>query len=403
MAKKNKTKIVALTIFMLPTTLTKAQTTTPSQLTTNVTTPQQPATYNTTTSDFKPSGKVWGYAFGDYYLKTHADSLNRGKTQYAGKLYPKDFNAFDFRRIYLGYRYNISEDFSTELILAHEGDVVNGTGDRMVYVKAANLRWKNIVPNNDLVIGQTATPTFAMMSEKVWGYRSIEKTVADMRGFGGSTDMGVAWQGTLDAKGSYGYNFMVGNGTGQKLENNRYKKFYGEVYAKLMDQKVILDLTSDREISSPSQSKTTVKGFIAYQTDPITAGIEVVTQVQKNYKVDSINGSEVNANVVPFAFSAFVKGQIIKNKLNFFARYDSYNPDTKYSSTDRYPVAKPYTVNLYTEKFFTGGLDFTPTKNVHFMPNVWLNTYKSKLDNVSGLAKSNYDMTVRLTFYVIFK
>ncbi|HUX53420.1 MAG TPA: hypothetical protein VMV56_03325 [Williamwhitmania sp.] len=391
MVEQFKNWMVALVVLLLPAELIQAQTTTP----------QLPSA-NTTTPKFKPSGKVWGYVFGDYYLKTHADSLNRGKTQYAGKLYPQNFNAFDFRRIYLGYSYNISENFSAELVLTHEGDVVDGNGDRMVYVKAANLRWKNIVHNNDLVIGQTATPIFAMMSEKVWGYRSIEKTVADMRGFGSSSDMGVAWQGKLDDKGSYGYNFMIGNGTAQKLENNRYKKFYGEVYAKLMDQKIILDLTSDHEISSPTQSKTTIKGFVAYQTDPITVGIEVVNQLQKNYKVDSVNGSQVNANVVPFAFSVFVKGQIIKNKLNFYARYDTYNPDTKYSRSDLYPKAKPYTVNLYTEKFFTGGLDFTPNKNVHFMPNIWLNTYKSKLDNVSGLAKSNYDMVLRLTFFVNF-
>lgn len=287
--------MVALAVLLLPAELIHAQTATP-----------QTPNANTVTPEFKPSGRVWGYAFGDYYLKTHADSLNRGKTQYAGKLYPKDFNAFDFRRIYLGYSYNISEDFSTELILAHEGDVVNGSGDRMVYVKAANLRWKNIIHNNDLVIGQTATPIFAMVSEKVWGYRSIEKTVADMRGFGSSTDMGVAWQGKLDDKGNYGYNFMIGNGTAQKLENNRYKKFYGEVYAKLMDQRIILDFTSDHEVSSPTQSKTTVKGFVAYQTNPLTVGIEVVNQLQKNYKADSVNGSQVNANVVPLAFSVFV-------------------------------------------------------------------------------------------------
>ena len=45
--------------------------------------------------DFKPSGKVWGYVFGDYYYKVHADSLNRGNTQYSN--IAKDKNFFEFR------------------------------------------------------------------------------------------------------------------------------------------------------------------------------------------------------------------------------------------------------------------------------------------------------------------
>ncbi len=354
-------------------------------------------------TEFKPSGKVWGYVFGDYYYKTHADSLSRGKAQYAGKSNPKDFNAFAFRRIYLGYDFNISEKFSTEFLLTHEGDVTDGSGDRIVYIKAANLRWKNIFKNNDLVIGQLSTPLFAMTSEKVWSYRSIEKTVADMRGFGSSNDLGIALQGKLNDKGDYGYNLMIGNGTAQKIETDKYKKFYGEVYAKLMDQKLILDFSTDYEKSSSSKSKATVKGFIAYTTNPITVGLEVVSQTQKNAAVDSINGVNTSAKVVPFGLSAYVRGQIKKDKLNYFARFDTYNPDTKFDEKNLYPKATPYPANKYSENFITAGLDYTPVKNVHLMPNVWVDTYKNKLSSATGLAKSDYDMTVRLTFYYIFK
>ena len=114
-------------------------------------------------TDFKPSGKVWGYVFGDYFLKLHADEFNRGNTQYSNL--PKDFNAFAFRRIYLGYDFQISRKFSTQLLLANENDNADAIGERTVYIKAANLRWKNIIPNNDLIIGQTATPIFAFLSE----------------------------------------------------------------------------------------------------------------------------------------------------------------------------------------------------------------------------------------------
>ena len=362
----------------------------------------QQTTDNSNSSGFKPSGTLWGAVFMDYYVKTHADSLSRGKTQYAGKSYPKNFDAFAFRRIYLGYDYNISEHFSAEFLLTHESDVVDPSGDRSMYIKAANIRWKNIIPNNDLVIGQMATPLFALMSDKVWGYRSVEKTVADMRGFGSSNDVGIAWQGKIDSKGTLGYNFMISNGTAQKLETDKYKKFWGEVYTKLLDQKLILDIAGDYEPLNGTQSKTTIKGLAAYQTNPVTIGVEVVSQTQKAYAVDSVAGTNVNANIVPFGFSVWVHGNIIQNKLGYFARYDTYNPDTKFNVVTLYPKAKPYSANKYTENFITAGLDYTPVKNIHLEPNLWIDTYKSKLENVSGKAKSDYDMTARLTVYYIF-
>ncbi len=349
-------------------------------------------------AEFKPSGKVWGYVFGDYYLQMHADSAKRGSTQYAKTA--KDYNAFAFRRVYLGYDYNISPNFSTELLIAHEGDTLGGQ-TRTFFLKAANLRWKNILPNNDLVIGQTSTPIFATVSEKVWGYRSIEKTIIDMRGLGKSNDLGIAWQGKLNDKGDYGYNFMVGNGTAQKLETDKYKKFYGEFYAKLMDQKIILDVTGDYEPSSKTQSKTTLHGFVAYQTDPFTAGIEIVTQTQTDAAVDTTSGAAnaKNVNVTPFGISIFARGQIIPDKLNYFARFDNFNPDTKFDASIKYKKSP----TNYSENFITAGVDFTPIKNVHFEPNIWIDTYNSLKKNVTGLAKSDYDMTARMTFYYVFK
>ena len=65
------------------------------------------------------SGRIWGYAFGDYYYKSHSDSLNRGgSNQYSG--IQQGRNTFQVRRSYLGYEYKISKKFSAELLLAAE-------------------------------------------------------------------------------------------------------------------------------------------------------------------------------------------------------------------------------------------------------------------------------------------
>src|SRR5580693_1063152 len=63
------------------------------------------------------SGRLWGYTFGDYFHKAHADSLNRGgNNQYSGV--KKDVDQFQFRRIYIGFDYNISKKFMAEFLLA---------------------------------------------------------------------------------------------------------------------------------------------------------------------------------------------------------------------------------------------------------------------------------------------
>src|SRR5450432_4423375 len=72
------------------------------------------------------TGRIWGYAFGDFAYKGHSDSLSRGgSNQYSGV--PVNRSMFQFRRIYLGYDYNISKKFSAELLLAAEDNFPPGT------------------------------------------------------------------------------------------------------------------------------------------------------------------------------------------------------------------------------------------------------------------------------------
>src|ERR1700744_5392444 len=185
------------------------------------------------------SGRLWGYVFGDFYAKAHSDSLTRGgSNQYTG--IPTNRTAFQFRRIYLGYDYNITNKFSAELLLAAEDNFPTGnppsnvavagntpqsgagdlTGDGKLtfYVKLANIRVKNIWKGTDLIFGQQATPAFPLLSEKIWAYRSIERTISDIRRTP-SYDLGAGLQGKFDPKtGNYGYDLLVGNGSSAKPE-----------------------------------------------------------------------------------------------------------------------------------------------------------------------------------------
>lgn len=354
--------------------------------------------------EFKPSGKIWGLTFGDFYTMLHADSLKRGNVQYSG--IPENMNAFEFRRVYLGYDYSISEKFSTEFLLAHEGQTLGDNATRTFYLKTANLRWKNIFKYNDLVIGQSATPSFPLLSEKIWGYRSVEKTIADMRKISGSNDLGISLQGRFDENANYGYNLMIGNGTGPKIELDNYRKYYGDVYAKFLNQKLIVDLYADQEniklIPKHHKSKTTVKIFIAYQKENLTAGIEAFRQSYANSAIsfNPVTLQTDTSNAVLIGYSVFLKGFILKDKLNFFARYDLFNPDTKFNS-DLIYSSSYNSQNI--ERFVTAGLDYTPHKNVHIIPNIWYNGFYDRRNNLKGVIKKDYDLAARVTFYYIFK
>lgn len=353
------------------------------------------------TSGFTPSGKIVGQLFGDYYWKAHADTLLRGSTQYAAL--PNGSNAFEFRRIYLGYDYQFSPKISAEVMAAYESNLDAG-GNRTFYVKYAYVKVKDIYTNADLFVGAIKTPTYSLVEEDVWTYRSLERTITDMRGFGKSNDVGISLNGRFDAAGNYGYNLMIGNGTATKPETNIFKKFYGEVYGKFANQHIILDVSSDYERSqlwfNDDMSKTTIKGFAAYTSTPITVGVTYVTQMQQNGEI-ATDAAKVHdtSTEEPMGLSAFVRGQIVPGKLGFFARFDTYTPDQNYNNADTYN--KGYLGGLQ-ENFILAGLDFTPLKNVHFMPNVWIDTYHSQANGVSGRIANDQDIVARVTLFYKF-
>ena len=408
------------------------------------------------------TGRLWGYAFGDFSYKPHADSLTRGgSNQYTG--IRGNATMFQFRRIYLGYDYNISKKFSAELLLAAEDNFPpgappvgsgagtttafsagNSTGDLLTnqkmtfYIKNINIRWKGIWKGTDLVFGEMSTPAFPMISEKVWSYRSIERTIADIRRTP-SFDLGFALQGVFDpATKNFGYNLMAANGTGDKPDYTPYKWFYGDVYAYFMHKHVVVDFFADYQRLNWTQywhhTRQMIKGFVAWNSSAtdksmnpgtgFTVGVEgFINNLKNDNAATKIAGGNDTLSTAPSGISVYIHGDIIPNKLRFFARFDAYNPNNKvdnsiyksytgntsnyndnsYKTTYNYAPATP-TVNYvttgdqtYKQNFITAGLDFKPTNRVHIMPNVWYNSYASQIND-----NKDHDLVFRLTFFFSF-
>ncbi len=404
---------------------------------------------------FEPHGQLWGCAFGDYAYKGNADILNRGGTnQYTGV--PANASLFQWRRIYLGYDYDLSQHFSVQFTLSAENDYgapfSSTSGDLLAnnklapFVKYANVRWKNLWRGTDLVIGQQNTPAYGKTGrddqtpEEVWGYRSVERTVSDIYGTP-CYDMGASLQGWFDRKGNFGYNLMAGNGTMAKPETDQYKWLYGNVYAKFLDKRIVINLYQDYERlnwgvyvpknaanSAPSlngpwyHDRNMTKLFVAWNTRRLTAGFEGFhTTILGDVKVTGKDANTYYRNSDAMAMSFFVRGRILSNHqgnavLGFFARFDNFDPTGDLSSIANDANTKSYLASTAAydpttkQQFVLLGFDYTPIKNVHFMPNLWLNTYTSSLSqntandllnaNVTGIKGT--DAVWRLTFYYIY-
>ncbi|HZX59475.1 MAG TPA: hypothetical protein VFE54_12145 [Mucilaginibacter sp.] len=385
-----------------------------------------------------PQRRLWGYTFGDWYYNAHADATNRGpESMYAGV--PTYRNAFQFRRLYLGYDYEITKKFKAEVLLASEpnANVGAATGttiqnnDNLVdgkmafWIKNFNLRVRDVWNGTDFVIGEQGTPGFALnepgtngptsLSEATWGYRSIEKTITDFHK-NNSYDLGASLQGTFDpATKNFGYVFMVGNNSQASLlsaanaNTGFYKIFYFDLWGKFFNKHLYVDLYADYLKTAPAtaaigaQEHNMYKIFVAYMSKPVSIGVEAYTQNFGNGVLDK-TAANAPADATLHGLTIWVKGPITKT-WNYFARFDTYNPSTTYINTDTYTVNTNYSSYnpTYKEQFYTFGLDYNPTKNVHFMPNVWLIDYKDQRGaTAAGFVPDDHNLVYRVTFFYTF-
>lgn len=332
----------------------------------------------------KLTGKISGYLFGDYYYAVGADTLaSRGKQQYSST--PKDMQGFQFRRMYLIYDQPLSEKFAMQLILEgtdksifQSGQTADTSGRFGIYVKTAFLEWKEIVPFGNLRIGLIPTLDWTN-AERVWNYRSLEKTIMDARGYGLATDLGASLRGMIDGEGMFSYGAMISNGTGFKPESNKFKKFSGEVLAKPIKE-LGLEVVASYEPGALDHNKTTLKAMASYQNDHFTVGAEYFMQSQAN-------AAGVDTSITPNGLSLFAWAPIPGvTGLNGVVRYDMFDPNSQ------------VTTKGFKENFILIGLDYMPIPSVHFMPNLWMNTYSGK-----GATTQQSDVVARLSFFYIYK
>ncbi|MGE5175723.1 MAG: hypothetical protein ACM3JJ_05045 [Hyphomicrobiales bacterium] len=347
-----------------------------------------PALAQTSEPDY-PRGKVSGYIFGDVYYNlsgdpdhaytgSGADSANTNISKPGGggtpALIGKDLNGTQIRRIYLQVDNDLSAKYSTRVRLEADGKSVTTDGKISVAMKAAYFQAKNVINRGNFLFGLLGTPTWES-SEDFWGYRAIEKTIGDFQGFGSSADLGVQLKGAFDAEHRIGYNVMIGDGTGQKPENNRYKKFYVSLPLKPTDG-IVIEPYMDYENGPMKNDTATYKIFAGYSFKKGNVGGELY---------DRIIHVTTGANKEPIGYSIFGH-YAFHEKATGFARYDGFQPDTR--AADRIDQA-----------LWMAGVDWNPYKDVHVMPNLEGTQYHAK---GTAVAPAHHDLQARITLYVKF-
>ncbi len=322
-------------------------------------------------SQDKKGPKFSGLMFGDYFYNAAAHDSAQ-----------KNFNGFQFRRIYITTDYSISDNFSTRFRLdADEGEITNN-GKITTLVKDAWLKWKDIFAGSDLIFGISPTPAYDV-SEGAWGHRYLEKTIMDLDGIVSSRDFGVDLKGKLSESGSVKYWLKIGNGSGNSPEVNKDKAVYGLLE---FNPSPVLLITAYGEYASQPQTVNkkddniiVAAGFINYrQKGKFSVGVEGFLKTQQN-KYTSPNGSL--GSQTGFGISVWAYANLSK-KTQIVGRFDTYDPNTNSNS------------NFDGKNLILAGLQFNPVESVSISPNVEVFTYQA--DSPNGGDKS--DVVPRITF-----
>lgn len=184
-------------------------------------------------------------------------------------------NGFGYRRIYLTFDFPVSERLSGRVRFETDDSKTTDDGLPAPFVKDLYLTIKEFpAPGHSATFGIHPTPNFRL-SEDVWGYRSLEKTVQDRAGAVSSRDMGISFTGPVSRTGTLRYRLMAANNSGVRAETDKYKRLYGAV--ELVPESIYRIAAGGDYYRFPTGTSTNLFVFAGVETGATGAGIELFT------------------------------------------------------------------------------------------------------------------------------
>lgn len=290
--------------------------------------------------------RVGAMSFADYFVKLSGDSLGL-PAQYAR--YGTGENLFQFRRVQLWADGMLGASFSARVLLEANDASLDAGRRYSPFLKEVSLSWD--LPASGLQLQAGLIPTLTWrLSEAIWGYRSLEKTLTDFWGWGSATDLGLSLRVRLERGGRelVSTAVMMSSGEGVRAESNRRKK----VSARCAVQPFTglwLEGYADWESPAQGQEVLQLKGFLGYQSPWLSLGGELLLRSQRGFSIQQ-----------PVGLSFFGHLRVWKTpECRVVLRYDRVDSDR------RHPTAAVYHFGLLA-------VDCIPLPQVHLLPNLWL-------------------------------
>lgn len=245
------------------------------------------------------NGKPIGLVFADFYT-----GINQGSNP----------SAFEIKRAYLGYEFDLGGNFSSkiQLDIGSPDDVSNySLLRRFAYFKDAYLEYKKNKFN--IKFGIIPLQQFKIQ-ENIWAHRYIYKTVIDQQNLGSSADLGTSVN--YKATGFLELDFTLMNGEGYNNLQTDYSYKAG-LGATLKPWKgLILRMYVDG--ITKSETQWLLVSFVGYEIkDKFLAGFEYDVKLNNKFEEDhSID-----------ALSGYASWHFAK-KLQVFGRYDFITSNT---------------------------------------------------------------------------
>ncbi|MCX8010501.1 MAG: hypothetical protein N3A61_05065 [Ignavibacteria bacterium] len=308
--------------------------------------------------------KLSGLTYFDYFY-----NIQRNE----GKVNEKDEQGFQFRRVWLTSDFNVSDKLSARLRIESDGGVFNDSAKKNfrfnVFLKDVYVNYK-FAEQSEMYAGMIPTPIFEI-EEQYWGYRSVEKILADLKGFSPISDLGISIRGSALEKKSFKYWLMVGNNSVHSAESDKYKRFYSQFSYLPVEG---LQLVLDAQFASASNNKNLLMGKIGFyyqKKGSYSFGITAMNRTLQKFLQNDKNLNSVGASV----FTNFV----LDNLLNSFLRIDYFDPNSSADSKDD------------SEIIFIAGLDFKLDNQFSIIPNLAFSKFEK-----SGIKS---DITSKVTFF----
>jgi len=320
-------------------------------------------------------------------------------------------NQFVFRRAYFTYEHKINDNLKFRFRLDAD-NTANVTGVTLTgspvsgvtlsrddklrpFMKHIYLEYANfLVPKMILNVGMIETLTFKPAEDR-WGLRSVAKTLVD--GYRDITKKDIASTSAdigVSLKYSVAKYFRLAGGyyngaAFSKAENDQYKEI--ELQAQITPiagLSIVGYYDYERKLpvaALPLETKPTLSTF---KLDAFFEMIKNLTLGAEWFVHRSDFNQSAGEKHDVGGWSAFGRYTVKPDKLQLFARYDSYRPNSLDRDLD---------VSLVI-----AGFDWAPySATWKIQPNVWFYSYKDGLRYNANATKDS-DLVFNLTFFLSF-